>query len=312
MKGIYLFILLSVTNFVYGQTTETIYRSKTDSLQNYYLALLPADPPKGLLLILPGFGTTPSEVLQETVLPRIASDSGYVVIIPLLVDYNVIDTARLFQSRLETFIPEVIRKYHIPRNRFILGGHSLGGYQALYYAEQAFRRDLHRIIRPDLLFAVDPPLDMKRLWNTFAYNRRINFSEVSVQEATFMMNQMEKLYGGTPLQQPATYQQYSSFYRDAPDGGNIKYLKHLPVRLYCDPDINWFIENRRGTYEHMNSSDLSAAISQLRLLGNKSAALIVCAGKGYLPDGRRHPHAFSMLDANEFMLWINASLPKDN
>ncbi|RFS20117.1 hypothetical protein DVR12_20590 [Chitinophaga silvatica] len=300
-----------LTHIAYGQKMEVVYRSKTDSLQNFYLSLLPAGVPKGLLLILPGFATTPSEILKETNLPQLASDSGYAVIIPLLVNYEVVDTLNLVQSRLQTLIPEVIGKYGIPPNRFILGGHSLGGHQALFYAEQAIKMNLPQVVKPNLVFGVDPPLDMKRLWTTFSYNRRINFSKVSVEESTYFMNQMEKLYGGKPAQKPAAYEQYSSFYRDAAEGGNIKYLRHIPVRLYCDPDINWVIENRRGAYEYMNASDLSAAISQLRLLGNQSAELMICLGKGYLPDGRRHPHAFSMLDANEFIVWINASLPKN-
>jgi hypothetical protein len=60
----------------------------------------------------------------------------------------------------------------------------------------------------------------------------------------------------------------SAFYRDAPDGGNAKLLKSIPVRLYCDPDINWYIENRRTPIEHTNLADLTACIVQLKLLGN--------------------------------------------
>ena len=62
--------------------------------------------------------------------------------------------------------------------------------------------------------------------------------------------------------------------------------------------------------ELTNTADLSACIVQLRLLGNRDAEYISCLGKGYLPDGKRHPHAFSMLDADEFVAWADKMLYK--
>ncbi|MDJ1471715.1 hypothetical protein [Xanthocytophaga flava] len=282
---------------------ETIYRTSKDTTQNYYLVLKPLVPVKGLLVILPGFGTIPKEVLQETKLPEKAAKAGFVVVIPLLVDYFVVDTTNLFEKRLATLIPEVVKKYAIPINAFIIGGHSLGGHQALRYAEKAYESKLGVLIRPKSVFGVDPPLNMKRLWNSFAYNVRINFSKVSVEESKFMLQRFQVLYGGSPSQKPVVYESVSSYYPEAPDGGNICYLKDIPVRLYCDPDINWVIANRRGSYEYMNASDLSGCISQLKNLGNNKAEFINCLGKGYLPDGRRHPHAFSILDPDEFIEW---------
>ena len=39
-------------------------------------------------------------------------------------------------------------------------------------------------------------------------------------------------------------------------------------------------------------------------------ALITNIGKGYFPDGRRHPHAFSQLDSDEFLIWVDKYLNK--
>jgi hypothetical protein len=79
----------------------------------------------------------------------------------------------------------------------------------------------------------------------------------------------------------------------------------MPVLLYTDPDINWFITQRNGPAEWMNLADIAACIVQLRLLGNKNAAYISCLGKSILPTGERYPHAFSMLDAAEFIIWAD-------
>ena len=50
-------------------------------------------------------------------------------------------------------------------------------------------------------------------------------------------------------------------------------------------------------------ADLPGCISQPKLLGNANAGFVNCLGKGFKPDGSRHPLFFSMLDADEFVDW---------
>lgn len=313
MKAIILIIFLGFYScsygqkeIVFGQEVERVFRT-SDSTQNFYLALVPKTSIKGLLVILPGFGGVPKDVLQETDLPMKARINGYLVIIPYLaLQTNYSDS--ISQNRLATLIPEVIKKYKISNNNLIIGGHSIGGNGALLYAENAFRINNEKIIKPDLVFGVDPPLDMKRLWESFMYIKNVNFSKVAVKEADYFIKRLEAELGGTPFEQSNAYEKISSFYRDAEDGGNAKFLKSIPVRLYCDPDINWYIENRRTPIEHTNLADLTACIIQLKLLGNDDAELITNIGKGFFPDGKRHPHAFSQLDSDEFLKWADRML----
>ena len=273
------------------------------------MALAPKTSIKGLLIILPGFGGGPRDVLKETDLPAKARTAGYLVVIPYLaVMTNTSDS--ISQNRLTTLIPEVIKKYKVPNGKFIIGGHSIGGNGALIYAENAFKINNEKIIKPNLVFGVDPPLDMKRLWESFMYFKKVNFNKTAVDEADYFIKMFEMELGGTPFEKSEAYEKISSFYRDAKDGGNAKFLKSIPVRLYCDPDVNWYIENRRQPIEYTNLADLTACIVQLRLLGNDDAELITNIGKGYFPDGRRHPHAFSQLDSDEFLKWVNKQLSK--
>ncbi len=289
-----------------GQEVERVFRTQ-DSTQNFYLALSPKSSIKGLLVILPGFGGGPSNVLQETDLPAKARMKGYLVVIPYLTVLTTYSDS-ISQNRLATLIPEVIKKYKVPNNDFIIGGHSIGGNGALLYAETAFRENDEKIIKPNLVFGVDPPLDMKRLWESLRFSKEINFSKTAVDEADYFIKRFETELRGTPFQQPEAYERISSYYRDAQDGGNAKFLTSIPVRLYCDPDINWYIDNRRTPIEHTNLADLTACIVQLKLLGNDDAELITNIGKGYFPDGRRHPHAFSQLDSDEFLKWADKKL----
>jgi hypothetical protein len=295
-------------SMIFGQEVDIVFRT-SDKTQNFYLALAPKQAPKGLLVILPGFGGPPHNVLKETDLPAKARTHGYVVVIPYLAtDTHCSDAVS--QERLRTLIPELLIKYKVPADSFIIGGHSIGGNGALLYAENAFKVNDSKNVRPNLVFAVDPPLDMKHLYTSFAWFRKVNFSPAAVGEAEYFMNRFQKELGGTPSEKPAAYEAISSFYRDAPDGGNAQYLKSVPVRLYCDPDVNWYIENRRVPIEYTNLADLSACIVQLKLLGNDTAELVTNIGKGHFSDGRRHPHGFSQLDSDEFLKWADRMLAR--
>lgn len=111
-----MFLAISFCSFgqkeiIFGQEVERVFRTR-DSTQNFYLALTPKTTTKGLLVILPGFGGQPRDVLQETDLPAKARNDGYLVVIPYLaLQTNCSDSVS--QSRLGTLIPEVIKRYNI-------------------------------------------------------------------------------------------------------------------------------------------------------------------------------------------------------
>jgi hypothetical protein len=159
MRILTVILLLSISLQLAAQKTEIVYREKNDSTQNYYLALLPDSTSKGLILIIGGFCTSPAEVMNETTLPVTASKAGYTVVIPALYNCDSINSNAIAQKRLIEIIPELIKKYNVPANKFIIGGQSMGGHQALFYAEQAFKLNDKNIIKPDLIFGVDPPLN---------------------------------------------------------------------------------------------------------------------------------------------------------
>jgi len=46
---------------------------------------------------------------------------------------------------------------------------------------------------------------MKRLWNSFAYGVKINYSEISVGEGREMLRRFRIMYGGSPSQNPKKY-----------------------------------------------------------------------------------------------------------
>ena len=50
--------------------------------------------------------------------------------------------------------------------------------------------------------------------------------------------------------------------------------------------------------------DAAGAVNELRLAGNKNAALILSNNKAYRPDGSRHPHSWSVVDNGELVEWL--------
>ncbi len=166
-------------------------------------------------------------------------------------------------------------------------------------------------MKPALIFGVDPPLDMKRLYNTKVRDLQLNpppKEEHAPSESEFIIQLFGFMYKGSPTEQPQEYERISAYYREAKDGGNIQYLKNVPIRLYADPDIDWMLSNWKMPVEFSNLADITSAIIQLKLLGNNNAEFVNCLGKGFKPNGTRHIHQFSMLDADEFILWINKML----
>lgn len=304
-------LLLLCCNLAYAQkemigreSVERIYRDKSDSSKNFYLVLEPTTSPAGLLLILPGYGSYPRAILEGTDLSSKARKAGFIVVIPFFGEETFyLDSVT--QYDLKTLVPEILKKYRVPPAKFVIGGHSAGGNAALLYAAQAFRSGDESYTKPAAVFGVDPPLDMKRFRKTVLHEIEIGYRVNNVTGMKEFLRGFEKQLGGTPETHPDNYERNSAFYRDATEGGNCHYLKSLPVRLYCDPDVNWAIENLRVGYEHLNASDQSACIAQLKLLGNKNASLVTNLGKGYFGT-TRHPHAMSQVDSREFVGWLNS------
>lgn len=90
----------------------------------------------------------------------------------------------------------------------------------------------------------------------------------------------------------------------AKGGGQAALLREVAVRLYTEPDVDWWMANRQVDYYSMNALDAAALITQLQLMGHKDAELITTHGRGFRPGGARHPHSWSIVDEEELAGWI--------
>ncbi|MCX6265899.1 MAG: hypothetical protein NTW16_00875 [Bacteroidetes bacterium] len=203
---------------------------------------------------------------------------------------------------------DMLKKYNPPQEKIIIAGFSLGGMNAIRYTEMALENNSTTAIKPKAVYAVDPPLDYAQGYCTALRSIEKNFSAISINEAKDGIRKLNSQFGGAPDKFPEKYIQYSPYSRSEKNGGNAAILKIIPVRIYCDPDINWWMKNRRMDYYDMNALNQTAMINQLNILGNEKAEFINALGKGYRIEGTRHPHSWSIVDADDCINWIKKCL----
>jgi hypothetical protein len=201
-------------------------------------------------------------------------------------------------------VAETLTTHGIPADRVVVGGFSAGGTAAVRYAEFCAARRSRAGVRTRGVFAVDAPLDFGRFWRGEALAVRRGAHPRFVGEARAVLADMRRVLGGSPDDAPARYLEASPFSAFAEGGGQARLLAGVPVRLYTEPDVRWWMEHRKVDYYSMNAVDAAALVVQLRLLGNRQAQLITTQGRGVRPGGERHPHSWSIVDEPELQSWI--------
>ncbi|NNG15560.1 MAG: hypothetical protein HKM89_03690 [Gemmatimonadales bacterium] len=187
-------------------------------------------------------------------------------------------------------------------------GLSLGGTRALKLA--VFLRQ-HRgdfWIAPSAVAVVDAPLDMVRLWRAEQRAIRRDFHPTAADEGRWVSYLLETNLGGSPDEQFDRYVQHSPFVYSAPSGrgGNAVHLRDVPLRAYHEPDVDWWIRNRRKDYYGMNSIDLAALVNELRLQGNERAELKTSHRAREGVNEGSSPHTWSFVDNADLVEWFLA------
>lgn len=286
--------------------SSALYVGDAWSEKLFYQALVP-EKIKGTLVLLPGGGEVTENVfLNNTRLLQTACDSGLLVIVPSLNFNLALDGGAL--RFLDLSFGDITRRYQAPADKIVLGGFSLGGLNAIRYTELAHEKAGQTAIVPRAVYAIDPPLDWARMYHSFTRAMTRNFSAPAVQEAQTYLQMMDQLFGGPPEKFPEPYIRASAYSRGQENGGNARFLANVPLRIYSDPDISWYLENRRADYYDINASDQSAMINVLLQLGNKNAEFVTALGSGYRLGGKRHPHSWSVAEPVKCLEWILSKL----
>ncbi len=297
-----LFCLLPFTEACRAQSVKKIVVDESDAASGYYLAVEPAtNPLTGVLVLLPGYAQAPESVFPETKLPNVAYANNLLVV-------AVAGGAKLYADstltpRLNRVFRDIIKRYHVKPDQFVLGGFSAGGTIALRYTELCYELPNNYPIQPKGVFMVDSPIDLFGLFDYFEREIAKDFSPVGVAEARFATRIMTDEHG-TPESNPAGYKQLTPFHIELRVPGNERFLKDVAVRTYHDIDIAWKLKERRRSGFDANFLASSELINRLMLAGNERAEFIQSDRKGYRSDGTRHPHSWSIVDEVACVQWI--------
>lgn len=292
-------LLIAFGQYCYAQTFETIYRNESNRESNFYLARIPSGEIKAWMVLLPSYGEMPNGVLSQSNIPSINFDNHIATFILSLKGAETFYIDDESQKLLAEFIHEISKKYKLAGKKFVLGGFSLGGSAAVRYAELS-SITTSKNIKPDMVFAGDPPLDIERLNNSLVKILKRNTPIIGVKEATFLRTKMTEYFGANEV----NWYNYSAYSYTDTINDRIKSLVNTPIRLYSEPDIEWMLMNRHYDYYSTNSIDCAALINELQLMGNVNASFIATTGKGLRANGQRHPHSWSIIDGQDLVNWI--------
>ena len=279
---------------------EKVFLDKTEKTKNCYTIIYPPKLTwKGYIFLIPGFGETAENVLQQTDLPNKLALNGILTIIPTFQDGILsFGVDRLSQESFERILKDVTSKHKLIDHKFYVGGFSIGGSCAIKFAENA-------LIKPTAVFAIDPPLDFERFYNSAKRDVRLSKNREVNPENIYMIDRLEKETGGNPSTHLAEYYQLSPYSFSDSTQTAMKKLLNTSLRIYSEPDINWWLKERGADLTNMNATESSAMINELNKLGNQNAQLVITYNKGHRkPDNRKHPHSWSIADNDELIKWL--------
>lgn len=221
-------------------------------------------------------------------------------------DYENMDLA-------SELIERAIKNHDLNGSDLFFAGMSLGGTRALRFNMYCKSNPEICGFEPKAIAIADAPLDMHRFWKVTKRAERIDFHPVAAGEGRWVSSYLEQKLGGTPKENPKAYEDYSPYMfteEDVP-GNNTgaRFLQNIPIRAYHEPDVNWWIENRRMGYYSMNSIDMAGLINALKIMGNDQADLITTHNER--ADIKESPHTWSIVNNAELMNWFGSISSKE-
>lgn len=263
--------------------------------------------PIGLLVMLPGRGEPARDVFRASRLAHEATARGLLVLALGLNDRVYLDSLSL--QVLDAAIGQAVQANPTLAAHVALAGFSAGGQLALAYAETVRRDSTHRPWQIRAVLGVDPPVDLVAHWQRA--QRQWAAADCPALQASNqrIVQELTAAFGGSPAQVPAVYQTRSAFVQGDSLGGNARYLRRLPLRLYCEPDVAFWQQHYCASFQlrDLNAPSVAALVACLQRQGNRQATYVQTTGKGF-QGPQRMPHAWSIVEAADGAAWLAAML----
>lgn len=289
-----------------AQTLKKIVLDDKDLYNGHYFAVAPkSDSIAGVLVLLAGFGQLAEETPPETKLHNIAYANSILTI--FYAGGNKLYADSITQEKLTRVLIDVLTRYKVNKNSFVLGGYSAGGMIAMRYVELCNEFPDKFPVQPKGIFTVDSPIDIFTIYEQLEENAKNNYSELAAEEAVRAMGHIKNDHG-IPRENVSVYAKLTAFSMNKNYSQNEIHLKNTAVRTYHDVDIAWRIINRHQTVHGSNYEVTAELINRLLLMGNNSAEFMQSFQTGYRSNGQRHPHSWSIVDDVECVQWIKGLL----
>ena len=155
------------------------------------------------------------------------------------------------------------------------------------------------------MLGVDPPLDLAAHWQRAQQHLAAHDCPALQAGDERIVRELTQSFGGSPTQVPLVYHTRSAFVQGDSLGGNAQYLRRLPVRLYCEPDLLFWQQHYCETLQltDFNAPGAAAFVACLQRQGNRQAQYPPTTGRGF-QGKHRIPHSWSIVDAVDCAAWL--------
>jgi len=254
---------------------------------------------KHTLVLYPGGGTTSKQTKEEFEILEIAEANDISV---LLMNFNRhlwIDAKQTKQ--LSDELKSIFEKHELVNQSVFIGGMSIGGNISLTLANDLCMNSSS--LCPKGVFIIDSPIDLFELYKSSIYD--INnpaHSEERLTEPKWIVNYFEENFGREESLLE-NISKVSPFTMEL-DRINVPELKKCKLRLYTEPDEEWWLENRQTKFENTNAYFIQTISKHLEKENWTNIELIETKNKGFRANGNRHPHSWSIVDTNDLVNWM--------
>ncbi|MES2811834.1 MAG: hypothetical protein V4670_05120 [Bacteroidota bacterium] len=293
IKYIIAFVFLSLASCNSKKAEEREIKEKSFELYK-------ATNQKGVLILFPGFGGGGSENTKNEfkILDIAAKNSISVVLMDF--DHHVF-LKKTEKEALKIELEQLFEKYKIGYENICIGGFSAGGNISLLLSD--FLITSKSKVVPKSVFIVDSPIDLLKIYQVSEKNISINHNEESVEESKWIIENFN-LDFGNPSKGIQNYELNSPFTNQTLNLTNVSALKKTKIRFYTEPDIEWWKEHNGYSYRDLNAFSIFEMAEEMKKQQFSNVEVIKTKNKGYRANGNRHPHSWSIVDADNLMNWM--------
>ena len=279
------------------ETESEVYKQVvTDEYQLEF----PTEKPDVVLMLFGGYPEVASDIRREFKILEPARKHNIAIV---YFNYNQklwFEENEL--SDLANQVQAVFSKHDLPTEHVFIGGFSSGGNVSLLLSNYLKGNQASQLV-PEGVFIVDSPIDLAALYMSSEKNVARKFSEVSVNESTWLLEQLGGRFGN-PHEDLTAYKKHSVFTLATGSIDNLQNLKDTKIRMYTEPDTAWWKEHRMADYEQTNAYLIKELAERLEEEEFAEVEYIATENQGYRANGERHPHSWAIIETEDLIAWI--------